>query len=124
MNKTADALERVRNDARKLHEKIAAASTKNDAALRKDLQDAGEKAQHLASSLRTMAKEQQSEVAAHVANAAASFESAAAAAKVNAQAGAAKLREHHQAAFAHVRSALKSISTATSAKRSAIAKPV
>ncbi len=124
MNKTADTLEHVRSDARNLHEKIAEALTKNEAARRKDLQEAGDKAQQIASSVRTLAKERHSEATANFTNAAASLESAAASAKETGKARVADLREHNDAMLTQVRSALKNLSSARAAERSSTAKPL
>lgn len=119
MSRATDTIDRVRSDARALHEKIAEASAKNEAMVRKELHESADKAQQLASQLRTMANEQQSDVAARFANAAASLESAAASSKQTAHARADQLREQNKAMLSYVQSALKNISSGIAAERSA-----
>ncbi len=122
MSTVTDTLDRARSDARKLHEKIAAATAKNDDALRKELQEVADKAQQLAASLRSDSKGQQSEVAAHLASAAASLESAVASAKDTAHVRADELRERNRMMLTKVRSALKNISSGKAAERAFTAK--
>lgn len=93
------AVTQLRSDTSKLHKQLDEAFAKNETEMRKLQDDAATQAQQLASSLRKIAQEQQSETASRFASAAASLESAASSAKAGSQ-----------DALHYVRSALEDIS--------------
>ena len=120
MSTVVDTVEGVRDELRALHQKIDAGTAKNHAAIRVDLEDASRKAQHLAGSLRTLAKDQRTDASDHLAHAAKLLQSAAANAKEISAANAETIREGREALSAHTRTALRNVTEAIAAKRSAL----
>lgn len=122
MSKVQDAVDKARDDARGLHEKIAAAMAENKEKAQARLQEAGVHAQQQAATLRTLAQERRAEGHQHLEQAAESLEKVARGAKENAAATGAKMREQHQEMVTRTRDALKHVSEQIAAKRSAAKK--
>lgn len=122
MNKTIEAVDQARDDARSLYKKIRENTDQNHAAIRSGLQDAATQAQQLAGSLKTLAADRRADVQKHLEHAALLLEQAAASAKNIASANAADVRKANAAMQQRTRDALQDISHAVAARRAAVAK--
>lgn len=108
MSTNDNALDKVRADLQALHESVSATSTKDRAAAHAKLRDARTDAQRLAASLKEQAQKQDADVKAHLQKAAASLEDAQRQAE-----------DDNAAMLARVSEAVKHVSQAVAAKRSA-----
>ena len=117
-----DVLQKARKDGQALHEKIAATTAKNHAAIRAELESAAADAKKLGDSLRTLANGQRADAKQHLQNAATRFEQASADAKAISAAGEQQLRAANQAMLGHARTALLNLSHAVASARSAVSK--
>jgi len=117
MSTASSALARARSDAQQLHQRIDAATSKNTAAARVDLQDAAAKAKELAASLKTTADAQRADAKQHLKNAATELDAAATHARALAAASQAQIKDTNLAMLANVRDAVQHISRSIAANR-------
>ena len=117
-----DAVDQVRSDAKSFYQQIEASTSKSQAAMRSNLQDAATQAQQLASSLRSAEKNQSADATRCLEHAASLLDSAAESARGAAQATDANLRKTSMTILEQTRDALHDVSEAVAAKRAA-AKP-
>jgi len=117
-----EALESARREAQDLHKKAEAATAKDHAALRADLQSAAAQAQKLAASLRAVINGQRSDAKQHLQNATTQLDDAAKHARDVATAGEAQLKTTNQAMLAKARDAVQSLSRALASMRSTAGK--
>ena len=117
MSKVLDSVDTMRDDLRALHKKIDAETPQREAQLRSALQDAGQRAQQYADSLKAIAKQQRTDASDRLAQAAAELEAAAKNAKDVSAKNAQALRESQQAMLARTRVALQRVSESIAAKR-------
>ena len=122
MSTTTSALQKARADGQALHEKIAATTAKNHAAIRADLESAALDAKRLGDSLKTLAAGQRADAKQHLQNAATRLEQASADAKAITTASEQQLRAANQAMLDHTRDALLNLSHAIASARSAASK--
>jgi hypothetical protein len=122
MSNTPDILSRARGDAQALHQKIEAATAKNNEAVRSDLQQAGAKAQELAASVKTAAESQRNDARQHLKSAATQLEDAGKRASDLAHASQSQIKDANTAMLGKVRDAAQNISHAIASQRGATAK--
>jgi hypothetical protein len=122
MSNLSDSLSRARSDAQALHQKIDAATAKNNEAVRSDLEQAGAKAQQLAASLKTAADSQRNDARQHLKSAASQLEDAGKRASDLAHASQAQIKDANTAMLGKVRDALQNISQAIASQGRAAAK--
>jgi hypothetical protein len=122
MSDLKDALARARSEAQDLHKKIQATTDQNNAAIRTDLQNAGQAAQNLAANLKTAIAGQRGDAVDHVKNAAAQLEDAAKHARDLTGATAEQIKQQNRAMLDNVRDSLQNLSEAVAAQRTKMVK--
>jgi hypothetical protein len=122
MSNISDSLSRARGDAQALHQKIDAATAKNNEAVRSDLEQAGAKAKALAASLKTEAESQRNDARQHLKSAASQLEDAGKRASDLAHATQSQIKDTNTAMLGKVRDALQNISQAIASQGRAAAK--
>ena len=122
MSTAKDVLYRARVDGQAIHQKIAAATAKNEAAIRADLESAAADAKRLGDSLKTAAEGQRADAKQQLNEASSRFVQAAAEAKALGAASDAQIRAANQAMIDKTRVALLNLSHAIASTRSAASK--
>jgi len=119
---TKDAVQKAREDAQALHQKLAAATAKNHAAIRADLENAAAEAKKLGESLTTLAESQRADAKQHLKNAGERLAQASVSAKAINTATEQQIQAANRAMIDHTRDALLNLSHAVASARRAVSK--
>ena len=119
MNTVSDAIDKARSDAQDLHKKLMAATGKDRAAIKADLNTVAAGAQQLAASLKQTAQYQEPNAQQYLNDAASLMQDAANHAKNAAQAAAPEFASAKSKVIADVSGSLNNLSHAVAAQRSA-----
>lgn len=122
MSNTKEPLERARREAQDLHKKIEASTATDHAALKADIQQIALEAQQIAASLKTIGEDQRADVKQHAKDAAAQLELLGKHAREAVGAGEAQIKQRNIAMLEQISKAVRSLSEAVAAHRSAAVK--